>query len=170
MENRKNIIAYTDGACKGNPGNGGYGSIIIYQAYDENENYDEDNIVKKISGNSLNTTNNIMEITAVLETLKYVLEIIEKEENKDKITDLQVYIYSDSSYVVNGINNWLPNWVEKDFKDVKNVEYWKKMIVYILKLRSNNVHINLLKVLGHSGNKFNEMVDKLASNEANNIK
>lgn len=170
MENRKNIIAYTDGACKGNPGNGGYGSIIIYQAYDENEKYSENNIVKKISGNSLNTTNNIMEITAVIETLKYVLEIIEKEENKDKITDLQVYIYSDSSYVVNGINNWLPNWVEKDFKDVKNVEYWKKMIVYILKLRGKNIHVNILKVLGHSGNKFNEMVDKIASSEANNIK
>ena len=170
MENRKNIIAYTDGACKGNPGNGGYGSIIIYQAYDKNENYNEDNIVKKIAGHSANTTNNIMEITAVIETLRYILTLADKTENKDKIEGLQVYIYSDSSYVVNGINNWLPNWIEKDFKDVKNVEYWKQMIIYILKLRGKNIHVNILKVLGHSGNKFNEMVDKLASSEANNIK
>lgn len=120
------------------------------------------------------TTNNIMELTAVITALEYVLEILTKEKNytlllnnKKNDRKMDVEIYADSSYVLKGITEWIENWIKKDFKNVKNVELWKKLYNLkgqIEKLPSIKLVFN--KVKGHNGNKYNEMVDKLASNAA----
>ena len=120
------------------------------------------------------TTNNIMELTAVIKALEYVLEILTKEKNytlllnnKKNDRKMDVEIYADSSYVLKGITEWIENWIKKDFKNVKNVELWKKLYNLkgqIEKLPSIKLVFN--KVKGHNGDKYNEMVDKLASNAA----
>lgn len=120
------------------------------------------------------TTNNIMELTAVITALEYVLEILTKEKNyilllnnKKNDRKMDVEIYVDSSYVLKGITEWIENWIKKNFKNVKNVELWKKLYNLkgqIEKLPSIKLVFN--KVKGHNGDKYNEMVDKLASNAA----
>ena len=120
------------------------------------------------------TTNNIMELTAVITALEYVLEILNKEKNYNLLLNnkkndkkMNVEIYADSSYVLKGITEWIENWIKKDFKNVKNIELWKTL--YNLKKQTEELpSIKLLfnKVKGHNGNKYNEMVDKLASNAA----
>ena len=120
------------------------------------------------------TTNNIMELTAVITALEYVLEILTKEKNYNLLLNnkkndrkIDVEIYADSSYVLKGITEWIENWIKKDFKNVKNVELWKKLYNLkgqIEKLPSIKLVFN--KVKGHNGDKYNEMVDKLASNAA----
>ena len=115
------------------------------------------------------TTNNIIELTAVIKSLEYVLEILNKEKNYNLLLNnkkndkkMNVEIYADSSYVLKGITEWI-----EDFKNVKNVELWKKLYNLkgqIEKLPSVNLLFN--KVKGHNGDKYNEMVDKLASNAA----
>ena len=120
------------------------------------------------------TTNNIMELTAVITALEYVLEILKKEKNynllinnKNNDKKMNVEIYADSSYVLKGITEWIEKWITKDFKNVKNVELWKKL--YNLKEQIEELpSVKLLfnKVKGHNGDKYNEMVDKLASNAA----
>ena len=101
----KNVIIYTDGACSGNPGPGGWGSILIYK----------DNI-KEIFGNEINTTNNIMELTAVIQALKTLKE------------PCNVELYSDSAYVVNAFEkDWITKWKDNNWKNsskepVKNKE------------------------------------------------
>lgn len=120
------------------------------------------------------TTNNIMELTAVITALEYVLEILTKKKNYNLLLNnkkndrkIDVEIYADSSYVLKGITEWIENWIKKDFKNVKNVELWKKLYNLkgqIEKLPSIKLVFN--KVKGHNGDKYNEMVDKLASNAA----
>ena len=120
------------------------------------------------------TTNNIMELIAVITALEYVLEILNKEKNYNLLINnernnkkMNVEIYADSSYVLKGITEWIENWIKKDFKNVKNVELWKKL--YNLKKQIEELpSVNLLfnKFKGHNGDKYNEMVDKLASNAA----
>ena len=106
----ENVIIYTDGACSGNPGPGGWGSILMYKGNK-----------KEISGGLPDTTNNIMEITAVLEALKMLKY------------ECEVEVYSDSAYVVNAFNNgWIYNWKRNnwktaDKKPVKNQELWKEL-------------------------------------------
>jgi ribonuclease HI len=129
----------------GNPGPGGWGAILIY-----NENK------KEISGGNKNTTNNIMEITAVIEGLK----ALKKPCN--------VKIYSDSSYVVNAfLNGWIYNWIKNNWKTsnkepVKNKELWEEL--YSL-TKINKVEF--IKVKGHSTNAFNNRCDELAKNAIN---
>lgn len=124
----------------GNPGPGGWGAILIYN-----------DIKKEISGGSSETTNNIMEITAVIEAL----ELLKRE--------CIVEIYSDSAYVVNAFNNgWIYNWIKNNWKTsskepVKNKELWKKL--YNLTKKHN---VNFIKVKGHSDNKYNNRCDELA--------
>ena len=142
MEQKKNVKIYTDGACSGNPGPGGYGAILMYE-----------DIKKEISGYFKDTTNNKMEIMAVLkglELLKY---------------PCNVEIYSDSSYVVNAIEKgWLfswkkSNWIKKDKKQVKNIELWEELLRYM------DIHkIKFIKVIGHSSNVYNNRCDELAVN------
>lgn len=138
----KQVQIYTDGACSGNPGKGGYASILIYNGHE-----------KVISGYEENTTNNIMELTAVIEALKALKEPCE------------VTIYSDSQYVVSGINEWLKGWIEKGWrgankKPVANQELWQKYLVV------SKIHkIQMIKVKGHSDNEYNNRCDKIAVSE-----
>ena len=143
MENDREIIIYTDGACLGNPGAGGWGAIIIINKREE-----------IISGGSKETTNNRMEMFAVIEALK-------KASNEAVIN-----LYTDSKYVINGISNWINNWKNNEWrtsnnKPVKNYELWKKIDFY-----NTNLNINWHWVKGHSGNKYNDKVDKIAQIEA----
>lgn len=140
------VTIYTDGACSGNPGPGGWGTILMYK-----------NNKKEISGGCKNTTNNIMEITAVIEGLKLL---------KFPCT---VNLYSDSAYVVNCFNQgWIYNWIKKGWKTsnnepVKNRELWEEL--YNL----TKIHkVNFIKVKGHSDNKFNNRCDELARNAIGN--
>ena len=136
----KKVTVYTDGACSGNPGPGGWGAILMY-----NENK------KEISGAEKETTNNIMEITAVLEALKLLKE------------ECEVKIYSDSAYVVNAFNQgWIYNWRKNNWKTankepVKNKELWEKLYELTQKHK-----VEFIKVKGHSDNEYNNRCDYLA--------
>lgn len=143
----KKIIMYTDGACSGNPGPGGWGTILMY-----------DTIKKEISGGNLDTTNNIMEMTAVIEGLKLL-----------KYSCI-VKIYSDSAYVVNAFNqgwiyNWQKNnWKTADKKDVKNKELWQELYNF------TKMHeVTFIKVKGHADNEYNNRCDELARNAIKNF-
>ena len=143
----KEVTIYTDGACSGNPGPGGWGAILIYG---ENK--------KEISGGEKETTNNIMEITAVIESLKLLKY------------PCDVRLYSDSAYVVNAFNNnwvesWQKNgWINSKKEEVKNKELWKELIELT---KTHNV--TFIKVKGHSDNEFNNRCDELARDAINNI-
>jgi ribonuclease H len=137
-----NIILYTDGACSGNPGPGGWGAVLIFNG-----------IEKELSGANPSTTNNVMEITAVIEGLKALKR------------PCNVNIYSDSAYVVNcfeknWINNWIKNnWVNSKKDPVKNKELWLEL--YDL----TKIHkVTFNKVKGHSNVKYNNICDELARN------
>lgn len=136
----EDIIIYTDGACSGNPGPGGWGAILMYKANK-----------KEISGGNKNTTNNIMEMTAVIEALKLLKY------------PCKVKVYSDSAYVVNAFNNgWIYNWKKNnwktaDKKPVKNKELWEELYDF-----TNTHKIEFIKVKGHSDNEFNNRCDELA--------
>ncbi len=136
----EDITIYTDGACSGNPGPGGWGAILMYK---ENK--------KEISGGKKDTTNNVMELTAVIEALKLLKY------------PCKVKLYSDSAYVVNAfLQNWVINWQKNnwktaDKKDVKNKELWQELVEF------TNIHnITFIKVKGHSDNEYNNRCDELA--------
>lgn len=141
------VIIYTDGACSGNPGPGGWGAILII-----NENK------KEISGGNKNTTNNVMELTAVIEALK----LLKRPCN--------VNLYSDSAYVVNAfLQNWILGWIKNGWKnsnkeDVKNKELWQELIS-LTKVHNVTFH----KVKGHADNKYNNRCDELARNAIKNL-
>lgn len=140
------VIIYTDGACSGNPGPGGWGSILMYKGNK-----------KEISGGLKNTTNNVMELTAVLEALKQLKFPCEVE------------VYSDSAYVVNAFNQkWIYGWIKNNWKNsskepVKNKELWQEL--YELTKIHN---ITFIKVKGHADNEYNNRCDELARNAINN--
>ncbi len=154
MENNKpKITIYTDGACSGNPGKGGWGAILIYKSKNSEGHFNE--IKKKISGHEEFTTNNKMELTAVIEALKN----IKKTSN--------IELFTDSKYVLDGFTKWLPNWQKNGWKSsnknkVKNIELWKEL--FNLSLQHS---INWHWVKGHSDNNLNNEVDKLAVSETN---
>jgi len=134
------ITIYTDGACSGNPGIGGWGAVIL-------ENNKED---KFLNGGNDNTTNNRMELTAAIEALKYF---------KDKQT---ITIITDSKYVKDGIQSWIQNWKKNGWKTatkkpVKNKELW----IELDQLISKHI-ISWEWVKGHAGNAHNEQADYLA--------
>ena len=131
------IEIYTDGSSKGNPGLGGYGSILMHG-----------DRIKEISGAFKHTTNNRMELMGVIEALKCL-----KKEGLD------ITIYSDSKYVVDGIEKgWYKGWIKKDWKDVKNPDLWKPLIELY-----NKHNIKFVWVKGHSSNKWNNRCDELAT-------
>ena len=138
----KIVNIFTDGACKGNPGPGGWGAILIY-----------DDHRKEIKGFENNTTNNIMELTAVIEALKSL--------NRS----CDIIITTDSNYVKNGITEWIYQWIKRgwktsDKKPVKNKDFWQA-----LEKETKNHNIEWKWVKGHSGHPYNERADELA-NEA----
>lgn len=142
------VIIYTDGACSGNPGPGGWAAILMCNGKE-----------KEISGGLKETTNNVMEITAVIEGLKALKYPCE------------VQIFSDSAYVVNAfLQGWIYNWINKNWKlangsDVKNKELWQEL--YAL-TKTHKVTFN--KVTGHSDNKLNNRCDELARNAISKLK
>lgn len=142
-DNIKQVDLYTDGACSGNPGKGGYGGILIYKGKE-----------KEYSGYSENTTNNRMEITAVIEGLKMLKESVKLD------------IYSDSAYTVNAfLDCWIDNWVANNWrtaskKPVQNVELWQELLE-LIKPHDITWH----KVKGHADNAYNNRCDKLATGE-----
>ena len=134
------IKIYTDGACSGNPGKGGWGALI-----QENDNE------KKLSGSELNTTNNRMELTAVIRAL----------EHYDEAKEIEVF--TDSKYVMQGITEWIKNWKNNHWKtsqkkDVKNKDLW-----VLLDTVSAKHDIKWSWVKGHAGDYGNEIADKLAT-------
>jgi ribonuclease HI len=134
------IKIYTDGACSGNPGKGGWGALI-----QENDNE------KKLSGSELNTTNNRMELTAVIKAL----------EHYDEAREIEVF--TDSKYVMQGITEWIKNWKNNHWKtsqkkDVKNKDLWVLLDTVSAK---HDIKWNWVK--GHAGDYGNEIADKLAT-------
>ena len=137
---------YTDGACSGNPGPGGWGVVI----------FDNNNKQKNISGSEKNTTNNRMELSAAIMALKKIK------------TNSEVTIYTDSTYVKNGITEWSLKWKENGWKNsnkkpVKNKDLWVKL----LNLCEKN-KISWKWVKGHSTNKYNNLADELATQAIKN--
>ena len=130
------ITIYTDGAAKGNPGNGGYGTVMMAGKH-----------YKEVSEGFRLTTNNRMELLAVI----VGLEMLKKP-------GMDVTIYSDSKYVVDSVEKgWLFGWVKKGFKGKKNVDLWKRF----LKIYQQH-NVKFVWVKGHAGNKYNEICDQLA--------
>ena len=140
---KKKVLIYTDGACSGNPGKGGWGAVLIYK-----------NHKKEISGADKETTNNKMELTAMIKALEMLKEPCEVEA------------YTDSKYVCDSVNNgWAQswrknNWIKKDKKPALNADLWEKLLSLIEK---HNARINWVK--GHAGHPENERCDELATNE-----
>jgi ribonuclease HI len=136
----KEITIYTDGACSGNPGPGGWGAVLMYGGKR-----------KELSGSEKLTTNNRMEILSVVEALKVLRE------------PCKVTVYSDSAYVVNAfqqrwINNWQKNgWMNSQKKPVENQDLWKSLLEQM-----NQHDVSYVKVKGHSDNEWNNHCDKLA--------
>lgn len=137
---KKTVILYTDGACSGNPGVGGYGGILMYGK-----------VEREYSGGEESTTNNRMEVKAVIEGLKRL-----------KYPCI-VEVYSDSAYTVNAFNNgWIyawkkSNWKKADGKEVQNVDLWEELYS-LIKIHEVTFH----KVAGHADNEFNNRCDALA--------
>ena len=140
------IKIYTDGACVGNPGPGGWAAIILM----ENEK-------KELFGGEKLTTNNRMELTAAIKALEYC----DAQEGKQPSLK-QIRIYTDSTYVKEGITVWINNWEKNnwktaDKKNVKNVDLWKKLKELV---KSNQIEWHWIK--GHSDDPMNDLADKLA--------
>ena len=136
----KSVVIYTDGACKGNPGVGGWGAVLSYGG-----------ATKKICGGEENTTNNRMELLAAIEALKSLKR------------PCVVELYTDSKYLKNGILEWLDGWIAKGWKTankkpVKNQDLWEMLD----QLRHRH-QIEWNWVKGHSGNDGNEIADQLAN-------
>ena len=136
----KDVIIYTDGACSGNPGPGGYGAILFYGPHR-----------KEISGGEKNTTNNRMEILAVIKALELLKE------------PCKVNVHSDSAYVVNCFEQgWIFNWMKNGWKNskkqaVENQDLWQQLWTLMQKHE-----VRYTKVKGHSDNEFNNRCDELA--------
>ena len=137
------VTIYTDGACSGNPGPGGWGVILMHE---QNK--------KELSGGETDTTNNRMELLAVIRGLKTLTK------------PCNVELYSDSAYIINAFNqNWIENWQKNDWKTsskspVKNKDLWLELLS-LLKVHN----VKFIKVKGHSDNQFNNRCDELARNE-----
>ena len=143
------IEAATDGACSGNPGPGGWGGLIIFN----------DNSELEIGGSEQNTTNNRMELTAAIKTLEKLKAYQLKENFK---------LRTDSKYVIEGYTKWITNWKRNGWKtssgkSVQNLDLWQK----IDQLRINGLVMEYVK--GHSGDKQNDRVDKIATNYSKGI-
>ena len=143
----KEVNLYTDGACRGNPGKGGWGAILVYGGRE-----------KELSGGEAETTNNRMELSAVIAALGALKEPCE------------VTLTTDSQYVVNAIEKgWLASWQQKGWRKsdrgaVLNVDLWQKLVALL------DLHkVNFVWVKGHNGHPYNERCDKLATDFADSL-
>ena len=140
----RHVEIFTDGACQGNPGKGGWAALLRYGP-----------AVKELSGYEEMTTNNRMELTAVIEALKALKR------------ECEITLYTDSRYVMDGVNEWLPNWKRNNWRTtnkksaVKNIDLWQELDS-LLPLHK----IKWVWVKGHNGHPENERVDKLAREQA----
>lgn len=139
----KEVEIYTDGSCLNNPGPGGWASILKFGS-----------IEKMISGGEANTTNNKMELLAVINALKLL-------KYSCKVT-----VITDSQYVVNAFNNgWIYNWERQEFLNRKNSDLWKEL------LQLSRIHsITFRWIRGHSGHHYNELCDSEAQRQASNMR
>ena len=140
------VYAYTDGACRGNPGPGGWGVLLKYADRE-----------KELYGGERQTTNNRMELTAAIQALESLTRRCE------------VCVVTDSVYVAKGISEWLPNWVKRGWKTankepVKNVDLWQRLEAARL-----NHHVEWMWVKGHAGHVENERADRLANKGVDEI-
>lgn len=141
------LIIYTDGGCIGNPGRGGWAFVLRHD--------DTSREPIERNGAELSTTNNRMELTAVIEALKYV------EGTMNTSDQLHLRIVTDSEYVRRGISEWIQSWLRNGWKTsnkkpVKNQDLWQEL--YALQ---SSFHISWTWVKGHSGDKYNELCDRL---------
>ena len=138
MTDKPKVMIYTDGACRGNPGPGGWGAILKYGRHE-----------KSLSGGEKATTNNRMELQAALEALRTLNEAC------------QVTLFTDSEYLKRGVTEWMPNWKRRNWRrkggQLANVDLWMKLDEEIVRHE-----INWRWVKGHAGHPFNERADKLA--------
>ena len=143
----KEVELYTDGACRGNPGKGGWGAILVYEGRE-----------KELSGGEVLTTNNRMELSAVISALSQLKE------------ECDVTLTTDSQYVVNAIEKgWLDSWSKNGWKKsdksrVQNVDLWEKLIVLLKKHT-----VSFVWVRGHNGHPYNERCDALATAYADSL-
>ena len=143
----RHVEAYTDGACRGNPGRGGWGAILVYMGHE-----------KALSGGEKETTNNRMELTAAIEALSALKEPCE------------VDLYSDSKYLIDAINqHWVDSWRKKGWKKSDgsaslNVDLWEKLLEQI-----NRHDVTFHWVKGHDGHAYNERCDELATSFADSL-
>ena len=143
----KEVTIYTDGACSGNPGPGGWGAILIYGS-----------VKKELSGGDKSTTNNIMELTGVITALGALKE------------PCRVTLYTDSQYVANAVNKgWLRSWVKNGWKrkggELKNVDLWKTLVPLL-----DTHEVSFVWVKGHAENEYNNRCDELAVTESKKYK
>lgn len=148
---QKEIVIFTDGSSRGNPGPGGWGAIIIFPSDGKREKY-----VVELGGGERSTTNNKMELRAVIEAVKYVLEYRSEDDNR------KMLVYTDSSYLIKGITDWIDSWerngwVKRGGSSVKNEDLWKE-----LRTLSKKADISWKHVRGHSGIAGNERADEIA--------
>ncbi len=146
MKNK--LIVYTDGASRGNPGPSGWGAVVLVDGY-----------AMEIAGASKKATNNQMELQAVLEVLS---------DSASRAYKGSVVVYSDSAYVVNGLNSWIWNWEKKGWitstkTPVENKDIWMKLLEL---LKEYGKRLSIEKIKGHSGELYNERCDELAVNAA----
>ncbi len=147
-QSMKNVAIYTDGACSGNPGIGGWGAILIYNGHE-----------RELSGYNKDTTNNRMEMFAVIQGLSALKEPCE------------VQVYSDSAYVCNAFSEgWVKHWEQNNWKTsnktaVKNDDLWKRLLLLMAKHK-----VQYIKVKGHADNEYNNRCDKLATDAIKRVK
>lgn len=153
------IEVYTDGACSGNPGNGGYAFVILKGKKE----------ILKLSGSQENTTNNYMELKAIVRAIEHVISELGSIPTKNK---MEVFIHSDSAYCINPVEKgwikfWESNgWISRTGEPIKNLELWIKLNSL---LKHRKFKFKFVKVKGHSGDRYNEMVDKAAKNAINRL-
>ena len=145
----KEIQIYTDGSSLGNPGPGGWGTVVV----------DGSKIIKELGGYNKDTTNNRMELQAAIEALKYMHKI----HKEDTVT-----IYADSAYVLNGITGWIFGWEKNGWrtankKQVLNQDLWQELIGMVREFKGK---IIWQKVKGHSGHVYNDKADEIATEYA----
>lgn len=140
MNSLKKVVIYTDGACRGNPGNGGWGAILNYN-----------DKTKEIKGFASNTTNNIMELTAVIKSIELLKE------------PCQITVFTDSKYVQNGISTWIHGWKKNGWKTSNKKSVKNKNLWLALDDQAAKHNISWEWVKGHSGHPLNERADELAN-------
>ena len=147
MSETDEVVIYTDGACKGNPGPGGWGALLIYKG-----------VKRELWGGEPDTTNNRMELMAAIRALAELKR------------PCKVRLVTDSQYVMQGINDWMPNWKKRGWKTaskepVKNADLWQKLDEEV-----NRHQVSWQWVRGHTGHPGNERADQLANRGVDEVR